>query len=414
MANTFKFGNGNWATKEDSVLAYNDENANFKPLPFDFTRASTATYVDSDGLIKTSRNGEARIDYTDSSDGALLLEPSRTNLLQYSEDFSNWTNANSTDSSNQIISPDGTQNADKVITNNGSVNGQVKRNVSKSASSITYTYSIFAKKGEWNESRLYITDNSSFVNRVQFFVSLENGEIIQATTSGTFSSASGSSQYYGNGWYRLFVTFTTGTETSLSARIYSMSSTATTGDGTSGIYIYGAQLEEGSYPTSYIPTSGSAVTRVADSCSQTPPSGVIGQTEGTLFLEFEDKDYSFSSIARGLSISDGTYTNRIYISQLSSGAIYVYSSGGAELQQATPLAKGGVLKVALAYKANNYALYVNGTSVATDTSATVPACDEIYLGQEVGLTANCLNKPYRDLKLYNTRLSNAELATLTT
>ena len=75
MANTFKFGNGNWATKEDSVLAYNDENNNFKPLPFDFTRASTATYVDSDGLIKTAGNGEARIDYTDSTDGALLLEP---------------------------------------------------------------------------------------------------------------------------------------------------------------------------------------------------------------------------------------------------------------------------------------------------------------------------------------------------
>ena len=123
MANTFKFGNGNWATKEDSVLAYNDENANFKPLPFDFTRASTATYVDSDGLIKTSRNGEARIDYTDSSDGALLLEPRRTNLLHYSEDFSMvLASKYGTSSSNQIISPDGTNNADKVITRQGSVN----------------------------------------------------------------------------------------------------------------------------------------------------------------------------------------------------------------------------------------------------------------------------------------------------
>ena len=82
MANTLKFGNGNWATKEDSVLAYNDENNNFKPLPFDFTRASTATYVDSDGLIKTSRNGEARIDYTDSEDGVFLLEKASTNLMR--------------------------------------------------------------------------------------------------------------------------------------------------------------------------------------------------------------------------------------------------------------------------------------------------------------------------------------------
>ena len=81
MANTLNLGNGNWATKEDSLLAYNSENNNYKPLPFDFTRASSATRVNKDGLIETVGGGKPRIDFKDDSKGALLLEPSRTNLF---------------------------------------------------------------------------------------------------------------------------------------------------------------------------------------------------------------------------------------------------------------------------------------------------------------------------------------------
>ena len=413
MANTFKFGNGNWATKEDSVLAYNDENNNFKPLPFDFTRASTATYVDSDGLIKTAGNGEARIDYTDSTDGALLLEPQRTNLLQYSEDFSNWTNANSTDSSNQIISPDGTQNADKVITNNGSVNGQVKRNVSKSASSITYTYSIFAKKGEWNESRLYITDNSSFVNRVQFFVSLENGEIIQATTSGTFSSASGSSQYYGNGWYRLFVTFTTGTETSLSARIYSMSSTATTGDGTSGIYIYGAQLEEGSYPTSYIPTSGSAVTRVADVCEGAGNSDVFNDSEGVLYAEIAALDEA--QVVTAISISDSSISDRVLIALVAGEMRGQFVSTGNNIaKDTTGVVIENFNKIACSYTATTFKVFVNGLQIGTTGAVTASMSGVREIAFDRGDSQIDFQGKVKEVRVYNTALSDSELATLTT
>ena len=81
MANTLKFGNGEWYGKKDTILAYNDENSNYKPLPFDFSRASSATVVNKDGLIETVGSGQPRIDYKDDSEGALLLEPSRTNLL---------------------------------------------------------------------------------------------------------------------------------------------------------------------------------------------------------------------------------------------------------------------------------------------------------------------------------------------
>ena len=85
--NTLKFGNGEWYGKKDTILAYNDENSNFKPLPFSFDRASSATRVNKDGLIETVGSGEPRIDYKDDSKGALKLEPSRSNLVTYSNLF---------------------------------------------------------------------------------------------------------------------------------------------------------------------------------------------------------------------------------------------------------------------------------------------------------------------------------------
>jgi hypothetical protein len=89
MANTLKFGNGQWATKVGSTLAFNDENGNFKPLPFNFTRSTSGTRVNKDGLIEVVTNNKPRIDFLNDSNGALLLEPQRMNLVQYSEDFSN-------------------------------------------------------------------------------------------------------------------------------------------------------------------------------------------------------------------------------------------------------------------------------------------------------------------------------------
>ena len=87
MANTLKFGNGQWATGNGQVLAYNDENSNFKPLPFNFTRASSATVVNQSGLIETVGSGLPRIDFEGNTKGALLLEPSRTNVVDNSTNF---------------------------------------------------------------------------------------------------------------------------------------------------------------------------------------------------------------------------------------------------------------------------------------------------------------------------------------
>ena len=119
MANTLKFGNGQWATGNGTALAYNDENANFKPLPFDFTRASSGTTVNQSGLIETVGSGIPRIDFQGNTKGALLLEPSRSNLTLYSEDLSNsyWAKQNGSITSNVISSPNGLVNADLFTEN---------------------------------------------------------------------------------------------------------------------------------------------------------------------------------------------------------------------------------------------------------------------------------------------------------
>ena len=118
MANTLELGNGKWATGKDTVLAFNDENNNFKPLPFSFSRASSGTVVNKDGLIETVGSGEPRIDFKDNTKGALLLEPQRGNLVTYSEDTTEWDkNETPINTSNTTISPSGSLNADSVIVN---------------------------------------------------------------------------------------------------------------------------------------------------------------------------------------------------------------------------------------------------------------------------------------------------------
>ena len=151
MANTLNLGNGNWATKEDSLLAYNSENGNYKPLPFDFTRASSGTVINKDGLIETVGSGEPRIDFKDNTKGALLLEPTRSNDLQRSQEFDNnyWTKYQASVLANSSISPDGGLNADRLIEDNSNSTHKLGKAISYTIGT-TYTVSIFAKSSDRN------------------------------------------------------------------------------------------------------------------------------------------------------------------------------------------------------------------------------------------------------------------------
>ena len=228
MANTFKFGNGNWATKEDSVLAYNDENNNFKPLPFDFTRASTATYVDSDGLIKTAGNGEARIDYTDSTDGALLLEPARTNSLLQSNQFdTTWVIGASALDLTSGQSGVGGSNDAWLLKKNTTGSRYIQQQLS--LSSATYSYSVYMKAESTNWAYFWSYDGSASVNA---YIDLENG-VVGDTSGSNLDDVLIES--VGNGWYRVTLVYTQGTTL---VRIYPAYSNGSVSTGTDDGYLH--------------------------------------------------------------------------------------------------------------------------------------------------------------------------------
>ena len=389
--NTLKFGNGEWYGKKDSILAYNDENSNFKPLPFSFDRASSATVINKDGLIETVGSGEPRIDYKDDSKGALLLEPSRTNSLLQSNQFdTTWLKNNVTILGGQS-GIYGSSDAWLLQRGDGLARF-LYQNVSISSSS---TLSIYAKKG--NSDWLFL---SSGAGENKYF-DLENGVI------GNVGTASDSQiEAVGDGWYRCSITVSNG-----ESRIYpAIGDGAVSGLVGANIYIQSAQLEQGSYATSYIPTSGGAVTRTDDACSQTPPSGVIGQTEGTIFVDVDFKTLSDTNMF--VSIRPDA-SNKIEIYR-SDAIIYGEFSSSTSFNFNKPSVTVGRYKIAVAYSSGSSAMYINGVLIASNTTAFAftSTLDGIYINSRG--TSFIEQSNYNDIKLYNTRLSNAELQALTT
>mgnify|MGYP003642997774 CR=1 FL=1 len=412
MANTLKFGNGNWATKEDSVLAYNDENNNFKPLPFDFTRASTATYVDSDGLIKTAGNAEARVDYTDSTKGALLLEPARSNSIQYSEDFSNaaWVSLGSSITLNSIVSPDGTLNASKIFGDGSQPYVAIKDNIVFSSTG-EYTLSVYAKVGNNNFLRLQF---AGVTNGSSAYYDLENG---------TTSSSGASIVYVGNGWYRCILTNNlTGVDLTGAVQIFASYSTSAStfpsvSDATNqNIYLWGAQIEAGSYATSYIPTSGSSVTRVAEFSSQTGVEQVIGQSEGTMYIEFIPLDASATQILFQIRTTGSSNSGQIDF-RLQSGAIRTLGNDAGSNQfsfSGGSYTVGTTYKVAVRYKTNDTKLYINGLFAGSDTTCSFSSSTKQQISFNEDTSILPALAKIKDARLYTTALTDAELATLTT
>ena len=398
MSETLKFGNGQWATKVGSTLAYNDEGGNFKPLPFNFTRSTGGTRVNKDGLIEVVTNNKPRIDFLNDSNGALLLEPTRTNLITYSEDFSNaaWTKSVNTEiSANATTSPDGIQNADTITWSTSGSTTQLYQ--VKSTTGTSQSLSLFVK---------YISGSGT-----NFLFSI--GTIADASINLTFTNSGATltgvagvdvTSYkiedYGNNWFRVSfaANYAAG---SAEFNVYRPS-----GTGTDVYAIYGAQLESSaSYATSYIPTQGATATRVAEVCNQTPPSGIIGQTEGTLFLDFvaQTTTTAQSHIWLGAVGSEiGVY---------GTSSFQFYSSGGVNIGGGA-FVTGQRYKIAFAYKANDYVAYVNGVQKGTDTSATVPATSALYINSYSDFT-EIQKKEVNQALLFKTRLTNAELQSLT-
>ena len=340
----------------------------------------------------TDRLNVPRIDYTGGGCGKLLLEPQRTNLVSYSQDFTNayWSKlgqgvgSTSVVTANYAISPDGTQNATRFVCNlnGGTTSSDRSWMIVSFSAPATSTISIWIKLNSAGTKTLIFSDSGGDAK----------------TISGT-------------DWQRIDATFVgSGGEFRIGLIGGSTSDTL-------DCSIWGAQAEAGSYSTSLIPTLASSVTRLADAASKTGISSLIGQTEGTVFVDWimNHESPNTSEDLYTLTMSDGTGNKLIGVNNYNQIlAVFIKDTTTQFFSNAyTGGADGARIKLALGYANNDVALYINGTQIATDSSATIPTLSQIRLN-------TFWNGNFPDsssvnqLLLFQTRLSNAELATLTT
>jgi len=365
--------------------------------------------VSTDVITTTTTTAQAgiledmpRLDYSGgASCPSLLLEPQRSNLFDFSEYFegSYWGKTQQGSASvpvvtgNYAISPEGVQNATRVQ---------------------------FDAVGSTSSDRSGLVRDFAFTSGTTYSISCwvkatsGNNELVQFRVAG---AQVGGEQTATDEW-QLFTATHTATVSTTDNFGMQVRGNNTTNE--SDILIYGMQLEQASYPTSYIPTyGGSSVTRSEDSCYKTGISSLIGQTEGVVFVEFDQNLIGQSATRRIFALNDGTTSNRItaYISSTNKIDFYVRNSGGDLFFGNSTLPIGnekGVHKIACAYKDEDYAVYMDGDLIisGTGTAGTIPACSRFDLGQQIG--ANDLYEPINQALLFKTRLTNDELAELTT
>jgi hypothetical protein len=355
-----------------------------------------------------------RLDYLGSSCPRLLLEPQRTNIITYSESFDNavWTKTSIAVTANATTSPDGYDNADLFTTNAPA--GTVYRayHNSTGGTDATNTISGFFKYG--NHPYAYITADYSGLGNFAIF-NVQTG-VVTFTSTGYTSTITD----YGNGWYRCTLT---GTMDSNNNVQFGLSVSATAYAGTSlangkTLYVWGAQREYNvSYASSYVNTLGAAVTRGADAALKTSISSLIGQDEGTIFVEFE-YNYSDSTTQVLFKANQTTDANSVGIEVQNTTIKGLVNSAGGNIATITGTIATGTIKAALAYKTNDMAFYVNGTQVGVDTSGSIAfagVVDILTIGQFLlnGGTFFPASRPFNQALVFKTRLSNADLAALT-
>jgi hypothetical protein len=359
------------------------------PTPV-FTRASTATFVGSDGLIQSAAVNAPRFDHdplTLACKG-LLIEEARTNLMTQSEQWSGTFSGPlaPTITADTTTAPDGLLSADTLSGSTGTApDGGLNsafRTITVS-SSTTHTFSIYVKSlGVATQAEIRIRDNSTGVS----------GQTLDTSLTSS--------------WKRISVTLTTGAATT-SVRCIIQN---TNGD----IAIWGAQLEAGSFPTSYIPTTTAALTRSADVCSITGSdfSGVYNQAEHSLFVEA--LAMSHSNFGSYLSFDNGTASDQSAIAGFpgpNTVNCYVIDNGVAQAQVSRAVTLNQNNKIAATMKQDSFQVALNGILGVEDTAGTMPTANILKIGRS--WSSNTISGTYKQIKIYKKRLANAKLQSLT-
>ena len=383
---------------------------------FTFNRNSSATRIAKNGLITSVATDIPRLEYP-LIDGvvngcpSVLLEPQRTNLISYSEDFSNaaWTKDGSSVVSDAAISPDGSLNAFKLVEDSSTGSHSVYVSFSSLASS-KYTFSAFIKKGERYKCSLADRNSGAYAS-----FNLNYGTVIAE------SGMVGKIEVLPNDWYKLSIVNTSAT-TVFVPQIFVLENSYTTGlpillnysgDGTSGVYIFGAQLEQGSYPTSYIKSnSGSATTRSAETANGAGDATTFNDSEGVLMIEMSRKEGNTSTSA--LSLNDGTISNNVTLYYYQSNRLFfdIFSGVTTVTGEITNVDTSNLNKIALKYKTGDISFFLNGFELVTKTNAiSLSGLSEIKLNYGDGSAQ--LNGSTKQIQYFNTVLTDSELEQLT-
>jgi hypothetical protein len=397
MSNTLKLGNGQWATGKDTILAYNDLNSNYKPLAFSFSRDSSATVVNKDGLIETVGSGEPRIDFKDNTKGALLLEPSRSNKIPYSQDFtkSNWQTSGSIvkeGNTSDILALDGTQSVGKLT---------------------------FYGTGYLNEQFIPITSGSSSTYTVSFYLKGTVGETLNSymdTVAGDYDFSQTNITLTGD-WQRVSYSInTSANNVGVNVIVRKQSS-----DTVNTVYIWGAQLEQGSYATSYIPTSGQAngVTRVAESCYQGGllDKGILNNNAMTLYFENDNQSDTSNNYLETISLYNDLNNIGLRLETRTNNQLYVQQSGvvssGSNFNSfSLGVNSVNLKKIAIYLTTTQFKVFADGNQIYSTYNGTyVLNFNNISFRQNNGSVETKIQN--KEIKLYNTALTDAELIALT-
>jgi len=378
-----KLGEGNWAVKDGNLLAAKETNGRFKNTEFTVSRGTDATYVDRDGLIvNETGNDTPRIDFTDNTDGHLLLEPQSTNLITYSENYESGTWGNSSIGTTPTLdggytAPDGTNTAYKI--SNANQDSFWFTGVGTIAN---YSRTIWARTVSGTGTAQLTSHNSN--------------------TNNTFNLT--------ETWQRFEVNSTTSSigEQSFYAVDFRGSGTLTE------LLVWGAQVEELPYATSYIPTNGSTVTRDADTCTGAGSSADFNSEEGVLYAEISS--FKNGGIGdRTISISDGSTQNAIqlFLHNTANRINFRLRSGGSldvNISDFT-FEQNQINKIACKYKSGDYALWINGEERVTSTNSSLPSGLSV-LAFDDGSLYDFYGK-VKAIKVYKEALSDTDLENLT-
>ena len=384
-----------------------------------YTPTTTAAITNYIPVLQTAASGVARLDYnpTTGESLGLLIEESRTNLATYSTDFSQavWTKLNSTVTANVTVAPDSTLTASLLLPNLGSSpGGEISRTGTNGI------FSIYVKRQ--NARYCGFTTYGYFGGNVYF--DLDTGTVVSGYSfNANFGTVTPAIVSAGNGWYRISITATTD-----SSRLFRLfpSATATngnppTGDGTSGIYIWGAQLEAGAFATSYIPTVASQVTRAADAASMT------GTNFSSWYNVGQGSFYGEANLYGGVNglynyiayATDGTTANNIRLGFYNNGTSNYGGLGISVTSVAQTifvtagLSANTFAKLAGSYAPNNFAISKDGATAVTSSSGGIPAVSSLYIGQRVG-NAEYIDGHIKRIAYYPVALTSTQLVTLTT